>query len=342
MDDNSSTATDISANPSTNGDWHQSLASAIRDPDELVAELALADAYLEPARASARLFPVMVPRSYLGRMQPANPHDPLLLQVLPLHSEQVSVSGFTEDAVDDAAARAAPGLLYKYEGRALMIATGACAVHCRYCFRRHYPYGNEPRRVDEWEPAFRAIANDESLHEIILSGGDPLMLTDSRLRVLVSRLAEIDHVKRLRVHSRLPIVLPDRVTRSLIDILRETRLTPFMVVHANHPNELEGDCADALRQLVTSGITTLNQAVLLRGVNDSADALTQLSERLVDLGVLPYYLHQLDRVAGAAHFEVSAGRGLDLIAELRRRLPGYAVPQFVREVAGEPHKIPVI
>lgn len=333
---------DISSDPATRGDWHQSLAEAIRDPNTLVSELALPEELREPARRAAQAFPVMVPRSYLNRMRRADPHDPLLLQVLPLHSELETTPGFVDDAVDDAAAREAPGLLRKYAGRALMIATSACAVHCRYCFRRHYPYGNEPRRLDEWEPAFRTIAADESLREIILSGGDPLMLTDSRLGILISRLAEIQHLKRIRIHSRLPIVLPDRVTPTLIDVLRNSRLTPLMVVHANHPDELHGECAVALRLLVRSGITTLNQSVLLRNINDSVDVLTQLSERLIDLGVMPYYLHQLDQVTGTSHFEVAVDRGRELIAALRRRLPGYAVPQYVREVSGEPHKMPLI
>jgi EF-P beta-lysylation protein EpmB len=246
--------------------------------------------------------------------------------------------GFVADPVGDAAAKAAPGLLHKYSGRALLIATGSCAVHCRYCFRREYPYGDEPRRLVDWTPALDAIAADPSLHEIILSGGDPLMLTDGRLASVIERLAEVPHLRRLRVHSRLPIVLPDRVTPELLAVLRGTRLTPIMVVHANHPAEIAGDCRDALATLVQSGITTLNQAVLLRGVNDDADVLAELCERLIDVGVLPYYLHQLDRVRGAQQFETGIDRGIELIAQLRARLPGYAVPRYVQERAGERSK----
>ena len=229
-----------------------------------------------------------------------------------------------------------------FRSRALLIATGSCAVHCRYCFRRHYPYGEEPRRLEDWEPALDVLAGDRSLREVILSGGDPLMLTDARLEQLIARIADIPHVRRLRIHSRLPIVLPDRITGRLIELLRRSpSLTTIMVVHANHPAEIVADCAEALRLLVTSGIPTLNQTVLLRGINDDADILTGLSERLVDLGVMPYYLHQLDRVQGTAHFEVPDERAVKLIDTLRSRLPGYAVPRLVREVPGAISKQPL-
>ncbi len=324
-----------------NESWHQSLALAVRDTDTLVDVLQLPDEFREPARRAAVLFPLMVPRSYLARMQPGNPGDPLLRQVLPLGVESDDVPGFVRDPVDDSAARQAPGLLQKYAGRALLIATGSCAVHCRYCFRRHYPYGQEPRTLDDWQPALQAIADDRSLSEIILSGGDPLMLTDSRLTALLNALQKIPHLTRLRIHTRLPIVLPNRVTPALIELLATGRLTPIVVVHANHANELTGDCADAVRTLVRSGITVLNQTVLLKGINDSVEALFRLSEALVNLGAIPYYLHQLDRVAGTAHFEVPESTGRDLVDHLRRRLPGYAVPQYVREVAGAPFKTPL-
>ncbi|HVJ66393.1 MAG TPA: KamA family radical SAM protein, partial [Caulifigura sp.] len=263
-------------------------------------------------------------------------------QVLPLAEELRQEPNHKLDPVGDAQARIAPGLLQKYEGRALLITTGVCAIHCRYCFRRHYPYGDEPRRLDDWQPAIDALAADDTIHEAILSGGDPLVLTDARLAALVERLESIPHLKRLRIHTRLPIVLPDRVTNSLIALLRDSRLQPIMVVHANHAQEIQLDCADALRTLVRSGIPTLNQAVLLKGVNDSADALADLCESLGNLGVIPYYLHQLDRVAGAAHFEVSEQRGLKLMEELAAILPGYLVPKYVREVAGASGKTSVI
>jgi EF-P beta-lysylation protein EpmB len=324
-------------------DWHQSLAMAVRDPDVLIEALGLPENLRQPARRAAELFGLMVPRSFLARMRPGDPADPLLRQVLPLEAELDERPGFTSDAVGDEAARRAPGLLHKYAGRALLIAAGSCAVHCRYCFRRHYPYGEEPRRLADWEPALQTIARDPSLQEIILSGGDPLMLTDRRLEELIGRVAEIPHLRRLRIHSRLPIVLPDRVTDRLLGLLKsQAGLTPIMVVHANHPAEVAGECADALSRLVRSGITTLNQAVLLRGVNNSVEALAELSQRLVNLGVLPYYLHQLDRVQGTAHFEVGDAVAVELVRQLQTRLPGYAVPQLVREVRGEASKLPIV
>lgn len=321
--------------------WGRSLAEAVRTGAELLERLGLEPAACGLSSEAAEQFPVLVPESYLARMRPGNPRDPLLRQVLPVEAETADVVGFSLDAVGDGAARDQPGLLRKYAGRALLIATGACAVHCRYCFRRHYPYGDDPRTLDEWRPALDAIAADESIHEVLLSGGDPLMLVDAKLAELVEALSQIAHVRRLRVHTRLPIVLPNRVTDELLGLLRSAGPTPIVVVHANHGNELVDDCAEAVRRIVSAGITTLNQAVLLRGVNDSLDAQVDLCERLVDLGVIPYYLHQLDRVAGAAHFEVAESVGRSLQAGLRERLPGYAVPRYVREDAGAPHKVPV-
>lgn len=320
-------------------DWHHDLARAIRDPGELVRRLGLPPSLVAPAHSAAELFGVMVPESFLARMRHGDPHDPLLRQVLPDEREHDRVEGFTTDAVGDQAARRTAGLIHKYAGRALLIATGSCAVHCRYCFRRHYPYGQEPRRLDEWNPAIAALRDDDSIREIILSGGDPLMLTDSRLGDLLDRLDDIPHLARLRIHTRLPIVLPSRVTAALSARLRSGRLTPIVVVHANHPAEVAGDCARALVRLVRSGLTVLNQAVLLAGINDDADTLEALGSRLADTGVVFYYLHQLDRVAGAAHFETDESIGRALIAELERRLPGYAVPRYVREQPGEASKL---
>jgi EF-P beta-lysylation protein EpmB len=314
--------------------WSKALAEAIRDPDELLRRLELPESLREPARRAAQLFPVMVTTSYLARIRKGDPADPLLRQVLPLGAETEAVPGFSADAVGDRDARVAPGVLQKYAGRVLLVATGACAIHCRYCFRREYAYENEPRRMEDWQPALEHIAADESVHEVILSGGDPLMLSDARLEALLSRLAEIPHIRRLRFHSRLPIVLPDRVTLRLIEALTLKPWQAIMVVHANHPAELADDCRRGLRRLIQAGLPVLNQAVLLRGINDSADVLAELCEQLVDQGVMPYYLHQLDHVAGAAHFEVPDLTGLAIMDELRRRLPGYAVPRFVREIAG--------
>lgn len=319
-------------------DWRTELKNAVRDPAQLLAALDLPQELMEPARAAAASFPLFAPWPYIGRMTPGSLDDPLLRQVLPLGEELADVEGFHQDAVGDLVAAKSAGLLQKYRGRALLITTGACAVHCRYCFRRHFPYSTAPRSVDDWETALELLRADETIDEVLLSGGDPLTLVDSTLAELADRLAAIPHIRRLRIHTRLPIVIPQRVTGELLDWLRGTRLTPIMIVHANHAQEIDESVADAFARLSDAGIPLLNQAVLLRGVNDCEQALVALSRRLVDLRVMPYYLHQLDRVAGAAHFEVPVEQGLKLIAAIRRQLPGYAVPRYVQEIAGEPHK----
>jgi EF-P beta-lysylation protein EpmB len=318
--------------------WRESLKRAIRSEAQLLEELELPAELLGPARLASTSFPLFVPREYVARMKKGDPHDPLLLQVLPLGAELESPVGVTTDPVGDLAAEKSAGLLKKYDRRALLVTTGACAIHCRYCFRRHFPYSEGPRSVEEWEPALEIIRGDESLDEVILSGGDPLTLVDEHLAELAQRLADIPHLKRLRVHTRLPIMIPQRVNEQLLDWLRGTRLAPIMVVHANHANEIDDAVAKALGRLVDAGIPVLNQSVLLRGINDTAAALIELSRQLVDVRVMPYYLHQLDRVQGAAHFEVPVCRGLELIDEMRQHLPGYAVPRYVQEVAGDLHK----
>ncbi len=256
----------------------------------------------------------------------------------PQHNVPPVIDGGLIDPVGDLAAERLPGLLQKYAGRVLLVTTGACAVHCRYCFRRHYPYETAPKTLAAWQSAIDQITADDSISEVILSGGDPLTLRDSLLASLAERLAEIPHLRRLRVHTRLPLMIPERINDELLAWLRGTRLAPVMVIHANHANELTGDAADAVQRIVAAGIPTLNQTVLLRGINDDVETLAALSERLLDLGALPYYLHQLDRVAGALHFEVPIERGLQLVAALRARLPGYAVPRYVQERPGEPSK----
>jgi EF-P beta-lysylation protein EpmB len=315
--------------------WQQVFREAIRDPRELCRMLELPPGLETAAVRAADAFPLFAPRGYVAQMRVGDPGDPLLRQVLPLGEELAERPGFAADPVGDAAATLHAGLLQKYHGRALMVTTGACAVHCRYCFRRHYPYSEGPRSLAAWAPALEQLAADPTIDEVLLSGGDPLSLVDPWLAELAEQLAAIPHLRRLRIHTRLPIVIPERVCDELLDWLRGTRLTPIVVVHANHPAELWPGVADALGRLVNAGIPVLNQAVLLRGVNDDVDVLTALSRRLVDLRVMPYYLHQLDRVQGAAHFEVPEETGRRLVAELRRRLPGYAVPRYVRETAGE-------
>jgi EF-P beta-lysylation protein EpmB len=314
----------------------------VRDVGELCRLLQLPAEFESRASSAVKDFPLFVPRPFLARIRPADTADPLLRQVLPVEAETLAVEGFTSDPVDDRSATIEPGLLGKYAGRVLMVTTGACAVHCRYCFRRHFPYQTTPKSLDAWERAIEQIEADASVHEVILSGGDPLMLVDDLLAALAERLAQVPHLRRLRVHTRLPIVIPERVNDELLGWLTGTRLTPIVVVHANHPAEIDEAVAAALGRLIDAGVPVLNQAVLLRGVNDSIDTLAELCERLVDLRVIPYYLHQLDRVAGAAHFEVPVAEGRKIMAELKSRLPGYAVPRYVQEIAGRSHKVDLV
>lgn len=318
--------------------WQSALRQAVRDPAELLGLLELDPALLPAARAAAERFPLRVPRGFVARMRKGDPDDPLLRQVLPLGAELRETPGFGADPVGDLAAGRGPGLLQKYRGRALLVTTGACAVHCRYCFRRHFPYADENPRRGGWDAALETLRGDTDIEEIILSGGDPLSLSDERLAELVHALEEIPHLQRLRIHTRQPVVLPERVDRPLLDWLRATRLRKVVVIHANHPAELDEAVAGALAELAGAGCHLLNQAVLLAGVNDRAETLEALSQRLFASGVLPYYLHLLDRVAGAAHFDVPESRALELIAALRGRLPGYLVPRLARETAGEPSK----
>ena len=322
--------------------WQQLLADAISDPAELCAVLGLDPALVLPAIQAAKGFALRVPRSYVARMRYGDPADPLLLQVLPLAAELEQTQGFVSDPVGDMERRAAPGLLHKYHGRALLIATGACAVHCRYCFRRHFPYGEESALQQGWQPALERLRADTSIGEVILSGGDPWSLSDRRLKQLTDALHAIPHIRRLRIHTRYPIVLPERIDSGLLDWLREVRLQKVVVMHANHAREIDASVRQACARLAGVGVTLLNQAVLLKGVNDSVDALAELSEALFETQVLPYYLHVLDKVQGAAHFDMPEARALQLHRDLTARLPGYLVPRLVREVAGAPAKTAVI
>lgn len=319
--------------------WQAELADAVRDPDELCRLLDLDPTVAGAARGGTAAFSLLVPRAFVARMRKGDPHDPLLLQVLPTAEELRAAAGFGPDPLEEMTALAAPGLVKKYAGRALLLATGACAVNCRYCFRREFPYGESGATRAGVEAGVEAIAADDSIHEVILSGGDPLLLDDDRLSRLVARLEGISHVRRLRIHTRLPIVLPSRVTDGLTAILAATRLACVVVVHANHPAEFDASVAAAVARLAGARVILLNQAVLLAGVNDSADVLAQLSERLIEIGVVPYYLHLLDRVRGTAHFEVPEERARQLHEALRARLPGYAVPRLARELPGEPAKV---
>ncbi len=273
--------------------WQGSMRTAFRSLESLLEFLNIPSASI-PAAVQEGLesgFPLFVTREFASRMEKGNLHDPLLAQVLPRQEEAQQAEGFLMDPVGDGAAEVVPGLLHKYHGRALMIATGACAVHCRYCFRRHYPYQDAPKSIAQFEPAFDYLRSDHSIHEIILSGGDPLTLVDSKLGQLVEQFEKIDSLQRLRIHTRLPIMIPQRVSRELLELIERSRLATWIVLHSNHARELDDQVAASILRLRQAGVVMLNQAVLLRGVNDSVEAQEELSLRLVDMGVVPYYLH---------------------------------------------------
>ena len=322
-------------------DWQTQLAQAIRNPRDLLARLDLDEHWLPGASQGHTLFEVRVPEAYLSRIRRGDPHDPLLRQVLPVMAETDSVAGFVSDPLAEAEHTPRRGLIHKYHGRVLLIGSPTCAINCRYCFRRHFPYAeNSPSRT-QWEETLAYLRGDPSIQEAILSGGDPLASSDKRLAWLVERLGEIPHLRRLRIHTRLPVVIPDRVDKTLLAWLKATRLQTVMVLHINHPNEIDAAVVDACTRLRGAGVTLLNQSVLLRGVNDDVETLAELSERLFSAGVLPYYLHVLDPVAGAAHFDLPDSEALALVDELRTRLAGFLLPRLVREVPGEASKTPL-
>ena len=315
-------------NPRPREDWREQLRTAFRHPVDLCRHLELPDALVADV---GRDFPLLVPRSFADRMRRGDPCDPLLRQVLPHVSERTRPPGYSLDPVGDVDATAERGVIRKYKGRALIIANGACAIHCRYCFRRHYPYSTAPSTLADWEPSFAQIESDSTITEAILSGGDPLTLVDGNFARLVRRIDSIPHVERIRVHTRLPVVIPSRVTDRLVEVITGLAASCVVVLHVNHPNELDSYVGASLKRLASSGATLLNQSVLLAGVNDRAATLRDLSLELFEYGVLPYYLHRLDRVEGAAHFETDDGTGERIIATLREELPGYLVPRFVAD-----------
>ena len=321
--------------------WQQRWREAIRDPRELLRQLGLDPVALGVSDEAASQFAVRVPQGFAARMRHGDRHDPLLRQVLPITDELKVVPGFSLDAVGDGAAKKATGVIQKYRGRALLVTTGSCAINCRYCFRRHFDYGTENAAREGWRDAVDAIAQDPDIDEVILSGGDPLSLATHKLLELTQALKQIPHLRRLRIHSRLPVVLPECVDDELVQWIGSLPWPVAFVIHANHANEFDASVDAAMARLRAAGATLLNQAVLLRGVNDSIEALQALSERSFAAGVLPYYLYQVDRVEGVAHFEVADDTAKDLHAQLTARLSGYLVPKLVREISGDSSKRPV-
>lgn len=321
--------------------WQAELARVVRDPFELAALLDLDPETLGMAAGAAEQFPLRVPRPYVARMRRGDPSDPLLRQVLPSARELEQVAGYVPDPLHEQAANPVPGLIHKYHGRVLLLASPACAIHCRYCFRRHFDYAaNTPGRA-QWQRALEYIAADSSITEVIYSGGDPLAASDALLAWLTGQIEAIPHVRRLRIHTRLPVVIPARIDAQLLAWLTSCRLQRVLVLHVNHRNEIDSELATAVSHLRDAGVTVLNQSVLLAGVNDCAEQLAALSEGLFSAGILPYYLHLMDSVDGAAHFAVHRARAIALHRQLLTRLPGYLVPRLVQESAGHPHKLPL-
>ncbi|HGI7034382.1 TPA: EF-P beta-lysylation protein EpmB [Klebsiella oxytoca] len=331
----------VTLNTPSREDWLTQLADVVTSPDELLQLLNVdADANLLAGRDAKRLFALRVPRAFIARMEPGNPNDPLLRQVLTSQEEFIHAPGYSTDPLEEQHS-VVPGLLHKYSNRALLLVKGGCAVNCRYCFRRHFPYAENQGTKRNWQKAMEYIAAHPELDEIIFSGGDPLMAKDHELDWLLTQLESIPHIKRLRIHSRLPIVIPARITDTLVARISASSLQVLLVNHINHANEIDTAFRRAMKSLRMAGVTLLNQSVLLHGVNDNARTLADLSNALFDAGVMPYYLHVLDRVQGAAHFMVSDEEARVIMRELLTLVSGYLVPKLAREIGGEPSKTPL-
>jgi len=331
--------TNIASQPST-ASWQQQLGDLIRSPQELSE---LLDLKVEDLSAAAdKLFELRVPRFFAGLMKKGDLNDPLLQQVLPAAAELNKVDGFSADPLKESGFNNSPGLIHKYHGRVLLIAANQCAINCRYCFRRHFPYQDNHLGRDQWLSTLESISKDSSISEVILSGGDPLAQSDKQLKWLTEQIQQIPHVKRLRLHTRLPVVLPDRINDECLNWLKDQRLQTSIVLHINHPQEISPELISACSRLKEAGIRLFNQSVLLKGVNDNVDVLAQLSEDLFTAWIQPYYLHQLDHVAGAAHFLVDDSHAKALYHQLRAQLPGYLVPLLTQEIAGKSAKTPLL
>lgn len=322
--------------------WKSQLSDLITDPSELLSVLQLSpDDLLSGAILASEQFKLRVPRAFVEKMQRGNPLDPLLLQVLPHHLELQEHVGFVTDPLDEETANQLPGVLHKYKSRFLLTLTGACAVHCRYCFRRHFPYQENLPKNEDWIPIKNYLESQPDINEVILSGGDPLTLSNRKLAIWIQRLESIDQIKILRIHSRVPIVIPNRIDDELVSLLKNSRLRIILVVHSNHANELDDFTCAQLLSLSQQNILVLNQAVLLKGINDSAEVIINLSQKLFDAQVMPYYLHVLDKVKGAHHFDLNIDKIDQIYSEVLASLPGYLVPKLVREIAGEQNKTPL-
>lgn len=318
--------------------WQEVLSDMVTDPQELLDILNLDRQQTGLSLEALSDFPLRVPRPYLSRIEVGNPQDPLLLQVLPNTKENDHYPGFATDPLGENAANPKPGLLHKYQGRVLLIPTSSCAIHCRYCFRRHFPYESNRLNKKQWQDSLQYIADDPSIQEVILSGGDPLTMSDKHLKWLIDALNDIPHLRRLRIHTRLPIMIPQRINTELCHLLAQQRLQTILVLHSNHAQEFDNEVDAACLRLKKADVHLLNQSVLLKGINDSSAVLVDLSERLLQAGVLPYYLHLLDKVEGAGHFNITEKSALKLMQDCQKQLPGYLLPRLVREIAGQASK----
>ena len=317
--------------------WQKELANVVTDPKKLLEMLNISPVSYQQHFNARKLFPVRVPQPFIRRMEKGNFNDPLLKQVMPLADEFIDVSGYSADPLDEHDT-VAEGLLHKYKHRVLMMVKTGCAVNCRYCFRRHFPYqDNSPNKV-RWQAALTYIAEHSEINEVIFSGGDPLMASDEHLSWLVTQLETISHIKRLRVHTRLPVVIPQRITEQLVSLLKDSRLKATMVLHINHANEIDEHLQAALEKLRLARIPLFNQSTLLKGINNNAQDLVALSEQLFDSGIQPYYLHLFDAVQGGAHFDIDESEAVLIVNEMMAILPGFLMPKLVREIAGETNK----
>lgn len=317
--------------------WTDYLANAISEPKQLIEYLQLPIDSLEQANLAKKLFPLRVPLPFVQKMEKGNPKDPLLLQVMSSAQEFITMEGFSQDPLEEQQ-RVAPNILHKYHNRLLFMVKNSCAVNCRYCFRRHFPYAESKTNKENWRKSLDYIAQHPEIEEVVFSGGDPLMAKDHELDWLVKELENIPHLQRLRIHTRLPVVIPQRITTALCQLLEKSRFQVILVTHINHPNEIDEPLALAMQKLRSAGVTLLNQSVLLKEVNDNAQVLKQLSDKLFQIGILPYYLHLLDKVEGACHFYLSDQQALQIYRQLQAITSGYLVPKLAREIAKEPNK----
>lgn len=322
--------------------WQIALKSAIRTTKELLDAVAVAPEQIDALDSANLNFPVRVPRSFAQKMEQGNPKDPLLLQCLPLAQELLTHPDYVQDPLQENDATPAKGIIHKYQSRVLLISTSACAIHCRYCFRRHFPYQDHQNSIHEWQQQLQYLHTNPNINEVILSGGDPLSLTTERLHQMVQELEQIPHLQTLRIHTRFPIVIPQRLNTKLLQLFSNSRFKTVIVVHANHPKEIDDLLIERFKPFTREGILLLNQSVLLRDVNDDSAILGELSQRLFQANILPYYLHQLDKVAGAHHFAVTDQKAIAIHEGMNRRLPGYLVPKLVRELPGKDHKTTII